>query len=196
MVSRARVALVTAARRAPAIGVAEARARRPKHGISTEGMYTISRCVRQALESAVPELLMLGGASLICHSLEALLRAGVEVVVLLVAHRGAEIVEHVRTHFADKPMRFEFVSLGEGWRGTHAMSLLMAHDTSVTRALWIHARSLSLFPSPRERERERFSSRGQTRFSLSKRRDRRWRAAAAARRPFWSSPRTISSTRR
>ena len=107
-VSRARVALLTAARRAPHTTAA----------------------IAEALESPVRELLSIGGASLICNSLEALLRAGVEVVVLLVAHRGDEIVEHVRTKFANRPMRFEFVSLGEGWRGTHAMSLLMAQHTT------------------------------------------------------------------
>ena len=106
----ARVALVTAARRKPT-----------------------RRASGAGIPDAVPkELLQVGGAALICHSLEALRRAGFRRCVVLVAYRGSEIAEHVGRHFGNKlgdDFGIEFLDLGDDWDGFHGKSILAARDT-------------------------------------------------------------------
>ncbi|KAH8062801.1 hypothetical protein JL720_13171 [Aureococcus anophagefferens] len=106
----ARVALVTAARRKPT-----------------------RRSSGAGIPDAVPkELLQVGGAALICHSLEALRRAGFRRCVVLVAYRGSEIAEHVGRHFGNKlgdDFGIEFLDLGDDWDGFHGKSILAARDT-------------------------------------------------------------------
>ncbi|KAJ1451248.1 hypothetical protein M885DRAFT_620949 [Pelagophyceae sp. CCMP2097] len=125
---RCRVALITAARRKPTVFTKPrrlsvedepARGRRDDDG---------GRDDSGGLEAPpVRELLTIGGSeSLICHALAGLERAGLTTVVVVVAHRGAEIMDHIRGKFAARQIALEFVDLGDDWNGTHAQSILSA----------------------------------------------------------------------
>lgn len=90
------VALVTAARRAPS---------------KIQGEFPMPK-----------ELLVLGKHPLIVHALMALEKAGVGVAVILLGHRGQEIVQSVqKTSFK---MQINFVDLGDDWKGETAATIL------------------------------------------------------------------------
>ena len=67
------------------------------------------------------ELLGLGGSPVICHALKSLESAGIDIVLVVVGHKGQEIQAAISERRWQ--MKIHFVDLGDDWSGTHAMSI-------------------------------------------------------------------------